>query len=147
MTTDSKKTICETNKSFYKHWVNVPLRYGDTDRQGHINNAVFATLYESGRTDFLFDDVESIAGEGYAFVIVRIEMDFLNEINYPGTVEVGSSILKIGNSSFRVGQALFKDGECCSTPESIIVLTETNTKKGTKLIEPVLNRLNSISIE
>lgn len=25
------------------------LRYGDTDRQGHINNAVFATFFETGR--------------------------------------------------------------------------------------------------
>jgi acyl-CoA thioester hydrolase len=25
------------------------LRYGDTDRQGHVNNAVFATFLETGR--------------------------------------------------------------------------------------------------
>ena len=25
------------------------LRYGDTDRQGHINNAVFVTFLETGR--------------------------------------------------------------------------------------------------
>jgi hypothetical protein len=28
------------------------LRYGDTDRQGHINNAVFTTLLETGRVEF-----------------------------------------------------------------------------------------------
>jgi hypothetical protein len=30
------------------------LRYNDTDRQGHVNNAVFATLLESGRVEFLY---------------------------------------------------------------------------------------------
>ena len=25
------------------------LRYADTDRQGHVNNAVFATFLETGR--------------------------------------------------------------------------------------------------
>ena len=29
------------------------LRYGDTDRQGHVNNAVFATFLETGRVDML----------------------------------------------------------------------------------------------
>ena len=145
MTTDSKKTICETTRSFYKHWVKVQLRYGDTDRQGHVNNAVFATLFESGRTGFLFDGVESIAGEGYAFVIVKITMDFLQEIHYPGDVEVGSKILTTGKSSFKVGQALFKNDVCCSTAESIIVLTDSKTKKSKPLTKVVLTRLDSIS--
>ena len=31
------------------------LRYGDTDRQGHVNNAVYATLFETGRVELLYD--------------------------------------------------------------------------------------------
>ncbi|WP_343068673.1 hypothetical protein [Kaustia mangrovi] len=31
------------------------LRYADTDRQGHVNNAVFATFMETGRVAFLHD--------------------------------------------------------------------------------------------
>ena len=144
MSIKNRKTICETTKSFYKHWVDVQLRYGDTDRQGHINNAVFATLYESGRTGFLFDNEESIAGLGYAFVIVKISMDFIEEMNFPGVVQIGSRILSTGNSSFKVGQALFKDELCCSTSESVIVITDTSNKKSTALPESVLTRLNAI---
>ncbi|MEM8537740.1 MAG: acyl-CoA thioesterase, partial [Pseudomonadota bacterium] len=29
------------------------IRYADTDRQGHVNNAVFSTFLETGRTQFL----------------------------------------------------------------------------------------------
>ena len=29
------------------------LRYADTDRQGHVNNAVFSTMLETGRVEFL----------------------------------------------------------------------------------------------
>lgn len=29
------------------------LRYGDTDRQGHVNNAVFSTFLETGRVELL----------------------------------------------------------------------------------------------
>ena len=145
MTTDNRKTICETTRSFYKHWIDIPLRYGDTDRQGHVNNAVFATLYESGRTGFLFDEEESIAGDGYAFVIVKISMDFLKEITFPGVVQVGSRVLSLGTSSFRVGQAIFKNDQCCSTAESVIVLTDFQSKNSTPLTDSVLNRLNTLS--
>ena len=31
------------------------LRYADTDRQGHVNNAVFSTALETGRAEFLYD--------------------------------------------------------------------------------------------
>ena len=30
------------------------LRYADTDRQGHVNNAVFATMLETGRVELLY---------------------------------------------------------------------------------------------
>ena len=33
----------------YPHRVNDIIRYGDLDPQGHVNNAVFATYFESGR--------------------------------------------------------------------------------------------------
>ena len=31
------------------------LRYADTDRQGHVNNAVFSTFLETGRVELIYD--------------------------------------------------------------------------------------------
>lgn len=123
----------------------VDLRYGDTDRQGHINNAVFCTLFEAGRVDFVFDGDKPICGPGKAWVIARLNMDYLVEMNFPGEVEVGSRVLSIGRSSFRVGQALFKNGQCCSTAESIIVLTDESTRKSSPLTQEVADILNTLS--
>ena len=39
------------------------LRYGDTDRQGHINNAVFATYLETGRVEMLFTPDNPLAAQ------------------------------------------------------------------------------------
>jgi acyl-CoA thioester hydrolase len=38
----------------YAHQTFDKLRYGDTDRQGHVNNAVFSTLFETGRVEMLY---------------------------------------------------------------------------------------------
>lgn len=29
------------------------IRYSDTDRQGHINHAIFSTMYEAGRVNIV----------------------------------------------------------------------------------------------
>lgn len=121
------------------------MRYGDTDRQGHVNNAVFCTLYESGRVDFLFcQDGSLLAGPGKSVVIARIALDYLQELNFPGVVEVGSKILSIGNSSMKIGQGLFMGDTCYSTAESVIVLVDDETKRSTPIPENLLAVLRSM---
>lgn len=145
MTNTRVGTVGDTAAHAYKHWTKVNLRYGDTDRQGHVNNAVFCTLLESGRVDFLFEGEKAICGEGKNFVIAKISMDFLSEMNFPGVVDVGSSVLSIGNSSFVVGQALFKDGICSCTAQSVIVMVDDETRRSSALTPEVKERLQSFS--
>ena len=68
------------------------LRYADTDRQGHVNNAVFATMFETGRVEILYDPNVPLASPNCAFVIVNLGVDFRSEISWPGRVwKAGSS--------------------------------------------------------
>ena len=62
------------------------LRYGDTDRQGHVNNAVFATFYETGRVEMLNATGWKPENPDFSYVIARITIDFRAEIFWPGTV-------------------------------------------------------------
>lgn len=140
-----RKTVCSTERSAYRRFVSVNLRYGDTDRQGHINNAVYCTLYESGRVEFLFDGRCSVAGDNTAFVIARLSLDYLSEMHYPGNAEIGSKIIAYGRSSFTVGQAIFFEGKCCSTAESVIVLLEESSGKPIPITEALARRLNELS--
>lgn len=140
-----RKTVGETRREVYKHWTAVNLRYGDTDRQGHVNNAAYCTFFESGRCAFLFDDKgNNVAGDDKNFVIVRLTLDYLEEINFPGIVEVGSRISKLGKSSFTVEQAVFKDGICCSTAESIIVQIDNSTKRSSQMSESLVAVLSKL---
>jgi acyl-CoA thioester hydrolase len=147
MTDSIRATVCSTDPSVYKSWARITLRYADTDRQGHINNAVFSTLLEAGRVEFLFNGSESIGGKGNAFVIAKLTLDFLAEMNYPGVAEVASAVLSIGRTSFRIGQAIFLNGQCCSTAEAILVLTDETTRRPTHLTDELLARLNELLIE
>jgi acyl-CoA thioester hydrolase len=109
------------------------LRYADTDRQGHVNNAVFSTFLETGRVGFLYDPDFRMLSQGASFVIVSLNLHFMKEINWPGQVDIGTGLLKIGNSSIRVFQQLFQNDECVASAETVIVQVDEATKASAPL--------------
>lgn len=79
------------------------VRYADTDRQGHVNNAAFSSFCETGRVTFLFDPQRPLNPPGTVFVIARLVLDFRDEIRWPGT---GSGPTQLGTT-----------GQGCSSSE------------------------------
>ena len=122
-----------TERASYKIWTYDKLRYNDTDRQGHVNNAVFATFCETGRVAFLYDETLNLAEPACSFVIVRLAIDFRAEVFFPGNVDIGTRVLEIGRSSFVVGQGIFKDALCVATAESVGVQMNDETRKSQAL--------------
>ena len=61
------------------------------DRQGHVNNAVYPTYFETGRVARIYDPEDGFQVEGCTTVLARIEIDFLKELRWPGTVEIGTA--------------------------------------------------------
>ncbi|MDN3719381.1 thioesterase family protein [Roseibium salinum] len=109
------------------------LRYADTDRQGHVNNAVFATFLETGRVELIAGD--ALADEGAAFVIARLELDFLSEVSWPGTVDIGTAVSEVGRSSFKLVQKVFQDGRAVAQAVTVIVQMNEATRKSHPLSE------------
>ncbi len=105
------------------------LRYGDTDRQGHINNAVFSTFLETGRVELIYDRARQLVEPGAAFVIARLEMDFRSELLWPGEVEVGTRVASVGRSSVRLEQAIFQGERCVASAITVMVQMDEATRK------------------
>jgi 2-haloacid dehalogenase len=118
------------------------LRYGDTDRQGHVNNAVFSTFFETGRVELLFDPRRSVLEAGKSFVLARLEVDLLAEIIWPGTIEIGTAVTKVGRSSVRLAQALFQNGRCVARAVSVIVLVDETTHRSSPLSKATIDHLS-----
>ncbi len=122
------------------------IRYADLDRQGHVNNAVFATFSEIGRVAFLYRPDKTMAPDGATFVIARIEIDFLAELHWPGTVEIGTGVSRIGRSSFGLTQGLFSEGRAVAAVEGVLVLTDGRTRRSMPLPPQTLAALNELRI-
>jgi acyl-CoA thioester hydrolase len=117
------------------------VRYADTDRQGHVNNAVFATFLETGRVEILYDPLMPLAEPGSAFVIARLAVDFRAEIVWPGDVQIGTRVIAIGRSSVTLEQGLFQNGRFVATGETVIVLMDETTRRSRPLGPAAIDRL------
>lgn len=117
------------------------LRYGDTDRQGHINNAVFSTFLETGRVELIYDRTRQLVEPGTSFVIARLEMDFLSELLWPGDVEIGTRVASVGRSSVRLEQAIFQGERCVASGITVMVQMDEATRKSRPFSDAVRERL------
>ena len=121
------------------------LRYGDTDRQGHVNNAVFSTLLETGRVELLHPaGGASMNDEGASWVIVRIELDLVGEITWPGTIDIGTRVEKVGRSSVTMQQGLFQAGRPVARATTVIVQMDDETRASRALGEELAERFRAL---
>lgn len=99
----------EFNKNSFPHWTTIPVRFRDLDPLNHVNNAIFNTYYEEARIDFI-QEVNKLADQlksGYSFVLANIEIAFINPVEYPAELLIGSGIKSLGNSSITSFQAIY----------------------------------------
>jgi acyl-CoA thioester hydrolase len=78
------------------------------------------------------------------FVVARLVLEFRAEILWPGTVGIGTRIDRIGRSSIALAQGLFADGLCVATSESVVVLTDANTRCSTLLPQQTVEALRAM---
>ncbi|MDX9995808.1 MAG: thioesterase family protein [Rhodocyclaceae bacterium] len=82
------------------HTTLIPVRWGDMDALGHVNNTVYFRYAEQARIEWLlslgYPDIVAVE-EGP--VIINASCTFLKPITYPATVEVRTLIGQPGRSS------------------------------------------------
>ena len=98
-------------------------RFADLDLLGHINNVSMAGLFEHGRGMFNHAIEVERRAPGQRWLIVRVEINYLEESFFPAPVDIASGIGRIGTSSWDIASAAFQNGKCVATCMTTIVLT------------------------
>lgn len=119
------------------------IRYGDTDMLGHVNNAVFSTFLETGRTRLLLAP-RRLAPEGMGFALVRLVLDYRAEMRWPGEAHIGTGITSLGRSSVGMRQAIFQDGACMATAETVVVLFDLAERRAAPLPDDIRAALEAL---
>ena len=107
----------------------VPIRWGDMDAFGHVNNTTFSLLCESGRVHFFTTRLVPILPPGTYIVIVRLTIDFKAELHYPGEVRTGTWIARLGRTSVTLAHVMVSNEEVVATAEGVCVLMDGATRR------------------
>ena len=125
----------------YPHRVTDNIRFGDLDPQGHVNQAIFLTYFESGRVAMFRNPDLSIGVANATYVLVRQEIDFMRELHWPSEVVVGSALADFGRTSFTLLQAVFEGDVCAAAGRAIMVLLDAKTRRPMALTPEAIARL------
>jgi acyl-CoA thioester hydrolase len=91
----------------FNHSVPVQLRFNDADSLGHINNSVYFSFYDLGKSEY-FKVVrgKKLNTQDIDIVVVHAEVDFLAPVFLSDEIEVQTTVSEIGNKSFTLYQQI-----------------------------------------
>ncbi len=91
----------------FHHSYPLQLRFNDIDSLGHVNNSVYFTFYDLGKSRY-FESVkkQSIDWRKADVVIANVNADFLSPIYSHEQIAVETCCTEIGNRSFKLMQRI-----------------------------------------
>jgi acyl-CoA thioester hydrolase len=114
------------------------VRYADLDPNQHVNNAVYASYFETGRVTLMKDRSRGLMPPGRSWMMVRLDMHFRAELRWPGTIEMGLGLVKFGRTSVTFDQVVFSNGKCVASAQSVSVLIDEVSRKPAPLTAEIV---------
>lgn len=123
----------------FAHRIEIPVRWGDMDAMGHVNNAKIVTYGESGRIAY-FDALAS-SDKGFwndhGMILAHIDVDFVAQLRYPAQLSIGTRCAKLGRSSLHMLTVIFSDGKIVAIVKGVIVWFDYVSQKAMAIPEHV----------
>lgn len=82
------------------HTTRMPIRWGDMDAMGHVNNTVYFRYLEQARIEWFTEAGFEPDPNGDGPVIINARCTFIKQLKYPGDIEVLTYVGIGGRSSF-----------------------------------------------
>ena len=93
----------------------IPIRWGDMDAFGHVNNAVYFRYIEQARINWLDSLGLNFAQDEQGVVVVNAFCNFMKPVEYPADLIIKTYII----NPTRVGLDTFNEMSLASDPETV----------------------------
>lgn len=118
------------------HEMRIPIRWGDMDAMGHVNNTLYFRYMETARIDWFTSMNLRPDPLGEGIVIVNAFCNFIRAFEYPGEVLIRTYASNAGRSSFdtwNIMERCDQPGEVFATGGAKIVWINVPSQKSTSL--------------
>lgn len=82
------------------HTSTMPIRWGDMDMMGHVNNTIYFRYMEIARLEWMYAVKAPTNPKGEGPVVVNAFCNFIKQLEFPGDVVVRTYVGAVGKTSF-----------------------------------------------
>lgn len=97
-----------------RRWVHetvIPVRWGDMDAMGHVNNTLYFRYMEVVRLEWIFKLGGSTDAGGSGPIIINAFCNFLRQLTFPGDARVSMYVANPGRTSFETYHTIERTDE------------------------------------
>jgi len=124
------------------HSVKLPVRWGDMDSLGHVNNIVYFQYFETVRLAWCESIGFSPLGQcSTGPVIVNTSAEFIKPVVYPAMLDIQYAGHSPGRSSFLSNYSIIIDGELYTRGTAKVVWVDYEKNKSIALPDRVRQAL------
>ena len=89
----------------------MPIRWGDMDAMGHVNNTLYFRYFETVRIDWMNEIGGTPNPSGNGPVIVNAFCTFIKQLEYPGDIRLRHYVANPGRTSFDTYLTIERTGQ------------------------------------
>ena len=120
-------------------------RVSETDGVGHINNVFVPIWFEAGRREIFRIFSPNLDFVDWKLALVKVTVEYVDQLYLAENVEVRTGIEKIGTSSFTIKEEINQTNRLCAKGQAIYVNYNFKEKKSTPISNEIRHKLESIS--
>ena len=125
-------------------FTNIVPRVSETDGVGHINNVFVPIWFEAGRREIFRIFSPNLDFVNWKLALVKVTIEYLDQLYLAENVEIKTGIEKIGNSSFTIKEEIHQTDRLCAKGEAIYVNYNFNEKKSETISNEIRDKLQSV---
>ena len=120
-------------------------RVSETDGVGHINNVFVPIWFEAGRREIFCIFSPNLDFVNWRLALVKVTVEYIDQLYLAENVEIRTGIEKIGNSSFTIKEEIYQTNRLCAKGEAIYVNYNFKEKKSEPISNEIRDKLQSIN--
>ena len=125
-------------------FTNIVPRVSETDGVGHINNVFVPIWFEAGRREIFRIFSPNLDFVNWKLALVKVTVEYIDQLYLAENVEIRTGIEKIGNSSFTIKEGIYQTNRLCAKGEAIYVNYNFKEKKSEAISKEIRDKLQSV---
>lgn len=129
----------------FRHFIAMPVRWGDMDAFGHVNNVTFVQYVESGRVDYFETIVGSFDHTTDGPIMGEVTCRYLAQVQYPADLTIGTRAVAFTPRTMTLQTGIFVGDadEPAALARATVVWFDYPTQKSTTIPSALIDRVDA----